>query len=185
MKKTLTVCTVLLTFLWSGASEAALITSSGDAALSGATVDGFSSYAAPSDPASVSDGIFTMTANGAAYVSVRDDFNGQYGIVGRSVVDYNAVGVEIDFASPMSAFGIHLGAADVGKTWAIEAFSPGGSSLGSGGVLVDAGKNANGFFMGWSDTSIGSVLLTPSAGEAPPGLKASRVQVLPTSAAPR
>jgi hypothetical protein len=164
MKKLITVCAVLLAFLWSGASEAALITSSGDAALSGATVDGFSSYAI-GDPASISDGTFTMTANGAAYVSVRDDFNGSYGIVGRSVVDYNKVGVEIAFASPMSAFGIHIGAADAGLDWTLEAFSPGGASLGSGAVTISASDNANGFFMGWSDASIGSVVLTPSAAD--------------------
>ena len=184
MKKTLTVCTVLLTFLWSGASEAALITSSGDAALSGATVDGFSSYAI-GDPASVSDGTFTMTANGVAYVSVRDDFNGSYGIVGRSVVDYNGVGVEIDFASPMSAFGIHLGAADVGKTWTLEAFSPGGASPADGvsrtePMLVSDQpiKNPLAFLPASTRTP-------PLPSEEPPGLKASMAQVLPTSAAPR
>ena len=56
MRKILTVCAVLLTFLWAGTSEAALITSSGDAALSGATVDGFSSYSvavADRNPASL------------------------------------------------------------------------------------------------------------------------------------
>lgn len=166
MKKIITMCAVLLTVLWSGSSEAALITSSGDAALTGATVDGFSSYAAPSDPASVTDGTFTMiNANGGAYISVRDTFNGSYGIVGRSVVDYLKNGIEVSFDSDMSAFGIHIGAGDVGVVWTLEAFNSGGSSLGSGGITVDASKNANGFFMGWSDTSIRKVVLTPSAAD--------------------
>ncbi len=106
-----------------------------------------------------------MTANAAAYVSVRDQFNGSYGIVGRSVVDYNGVGLNISFASPVSAFGIHLGAGDVGEDWIIEAFNPVGTSLGSDFITGTAANNASGFFIGWEDVSIGSVTLLPSVGD--------------------
>lgn len=152
---------ILFTVLWFSAGEAALLTSSIDPALSGATGDNFSSYAT-GDPFSVSDGTFTMTQNGGVALSVTDSFNGSYGIVGRSVVSYAGTGIEITFASAVSAFGIHIGAADVGVVWTLKAFSSVGASLGSGTVSVDLDDRDNGFFMGWSDVSIGSVVLTPS-----------------------
>jgi hypothetical protein len=161
MNKPITLYSVLLTLAWSSASGA-LIISSSDLALTGATVDNFSSYAT-GDPLSVSDGVFTMTQIGGVALSMTDTFNGSYGIVGRSVVAYSGKGINVNFASTVSAFGIHLGATDVGVVWTIEAFNPIGGSLGSGTVLVDSAKRTNGFFFGWSDVSIGSVVLTPSA----------------------
>lgn len=164
MKTLVSIYAGLFTILISSVNGA-IITSAGDPALSGATVDDFSSYAT-GDPASVSDGIFTMTeisSDPSPYLSVRDNFNGSYGIVGRSVVNYTKNPINITFEVPVSAFGIHIGAADVNFVWTLEAFDSLGASLGSGMVTVDSNKNANGFFLGWSDTSIGSVALTPSA----------------------
>lgn len=146
----------------SNIGHAGLITSPVDPAFSGATVDNFSSYAT-GDPLSVSDGIFTMTQNGGVALSVTDQFNGSYGIAGRSVVSYVGSGIEVNFANPVNAFGTHIGAADVGVIWTIEAFNSVGTSLGSGTVSVDLNARNNGFFLGWSDTSIASVILTPSA----------------------
>jgi len=167
MKTAITACAVLITALGFSTSEASLITSSGDAALLGATVDDFSSYAVDTNPASVSDGIFTMTTAtpSTTFLSVRDSFNGSYGIVGRSVVDYNGVGLNISFASPVSAFGIHLGAGDVDEDWILEAFNPAGTSLGSDFITGTVANNASGFFIGWKDVSIGSVTLLPSIGD--------------------
>lgn len=141
---------------------AALLTTSTDPALSGATVNDFSSYAI-GDPLSVSDGVFSLTENGGGPLSVRDTFNGQYGVVGRSVVSFAGPGIRISFNRIVSAFGVHLGAADVGVSWTIEVFNTVGTSIGSRTVNVTLQDRNNGFFIGWADANIGSVILTPSS----------------------
>jgi hypothetical protein len=153
---------ILLTVLWSSAVKAALITSPDDPYLFRATVDDFSSYAT-GDPLSISDGNFTMTQNGGIALNVTDNFDGLNGIVGRSVVSYVGSGIKVTFAIAVSAFGIHIGAADVGVVWTLEAFSSVGTLLGSGTVEADLNDRTNGFFMGWSDVNIGSVVLTQSS----------------------
>lgn len=156
----------MLALLCSSAGQAALITSPGDPALSGATVDDFSSYPI-GDPAFITDGVYTLTEIStpieSRYLSVRDSFNGQFGIVGRSVINYKGTPIEITFADAVNAFGVHIGAADVGVIWTIEAFNSVGTSLGSDTFSVDLNARNNGFFLGWSDPGIGSITLTPSA----------------------
>lgn len=170
MPKSIPGFALFLTLLWVNTSGASLIVTPSDPSLTDAIVDNFSSYAI-GDPLSVSDGFYTMTVRNFddfdpdLRLSVRDNFNGQYGIVGRSIVDYNGTGITITFDSAVSAFGIHVGAGDVGEGWTLEAFSPSGTSLGSGSITVTAANNSNGFFMGWADTSIGSAVFTPSASD--------------------
>lgn len=152
----------LLLILVSSANGA-IITSSTDPALSGATVEGFDSYALGNIVSLVTDD-FTLTEFESAGASLKiENRNGTFGITGLALTSYTGHGFKVDFASPVSAFGIHIGAADTGKTWTIEAFNPAGTSLGSDSVLITSAQNSNGFFIGWSDASIGSVDLTPSA----------------------
>jgi hypothetical protein len=153
---------LILALLFSSSLEATLITGSKDIALRGATVDDFSSYPA-GDPYSVSNGFFTMTQNGGVALNVTDNFNGSWGVLGRSVVSFAGTGIEITFAEAVGGFGIHLGAGTVGVTWTIEAFDMFDDSLGSDSVAVDSHARNNGFFIGWAGESIGSILLTPSA----------------------
>lgn len=159
INKTLPLIALILFF--SGASQATLITSSADAALSGATIDGFSSYTL-GNTTSVSDGIFTMTQNGGGDLEVTDAYSGAYGAIGRSVVSWGRTGIEISFANTMSAFGIHIGGSDANWSIEAEAFSSGGVSLGSATVT----HNVNGFFLGWADLNIGSVILSPTSSDA-------------------
>jgi hypothetical protein len=163
MKSHLVYYALILLFSCSKVSGA-IILSSGSPALFGATVDDFSSYPT-GDSLIVSDGIFSMTQNVNIALSVRVDFNGQFGIVGRSVASFSGVGVDITFAEAVSAFGIHLGAGTVGVTWTIEAFDMLDVSLGSDTVLVDSDKRDNGFFIGWEDESIGRVNFSPSSSD--------------------
>jgi hypothetical protein len=139
-------------------SQAGIITSAADPALTGAVVDGFSSYAVGS-PASVSDGFFTMTQNGGGALTVTDGFSGSYGAVGRSVVSWGGNGITINFAAPVTAMGIHIGGSDY--SWNVFAYD--GGLLGSGSVS----SQVFGFYLGWADvTGISSVSFSPSNTDA-------------------
>ena len=156
--KAIAICVAVL---WSTTSHAGVITSSADAALAGAIVDDFSGYAVGT-PTSVSDGLFTMTQNGGGTLTVTDGFNGAYGAVGRSVVSYSGAGITIDFATAVSAVGVHIGGSNY--NWSVDAlaFSSGGASLGSATVA----HSTSGFFLGWASANIGSIVLSPTSGDA-------------------
>lgn len=147
----------LLVLVLTSITNAAVITSSSDPNLAGATIDDFSSYS-EGIPPSVSDGIFTMTMNDGGLFWVTDSYNGSWGITGRGVLGR---AVTIDFAAPVSAFGIHIGAANVDWTIEAEAFDESGTSLGTSTLSYDV----NGFFIGWADSNIGTIVLTPGSSD--------------------
>lgn len=134
-------------------AQAGVVTTFADPALTGGTVDNFSSYAV-GNPTSVGTG-FTMTQNGGGTLQVTDGYSGSYGAVGRSVISWGCSGVTITFGQGISAFALLIGGADY--DWKVEAFDGLGSSLGSSTIV----HNVNGFVAGWSAANIKSAKLSP------------------------
>jgi hypothetical protein len=139
-------------------AQAGVVTTFADPALTGATVDNFSSYAIGT-PTSLGTG-YTLTQNGGGTLQVTDSYSGSYGAVGRSVITWSGAGVTFSFDQAVSAFAVLIGGADF--DWNVQVFDSLGVSLGSATVV----HNVNGFVAGWSAAGIKSAKFVPTSGDA-------------------
>lgn len=139
-------------------AQAGVVTSFADPALTGASVDNFSSYAVGT-PASLGNG-YTLTQNGGGTLEVTDGYNGYYGAVGRSVITWSGAGVTFNFDQAVSAFAVLIGGADY--DWKVEVFDGLGVSMGSSTIV----HNVNGFVAGWAGAGIKSAKFVPTSGDA-------------------
>lgn len=127
-------------------ASAAIITSSGDPALTGATVIDFEAIALGTYAALVvGDVTFTAQDN---HLRISADYAGSYNTIGRSLDNgtYAAEGfnaLRIDFASPTSAFGFNWGASDY--AWTLYAYDSGSTLLGTYALPITMASNAGEF----------------------------------------
>ncbi|RJG02217.1 PEP-CTERM sorting domain-containing protein [Noviherbaspirillum sedimenti] len=110
----------LLMFLLAGSANAALITSTADAALAGATIETFDS-AADGDYASLALPGVTIVGNGSP-MSIDSSYASSYGIGGKTLNNSSSSPLSFDlvFSNAVSAFGIWGGA--VNNSWVYTAY---------------------------------------------------------------
>ena len=149
---------VLLALASASTLGAQTITSSGDAALAGATVIDFQSAAPGMTFGPVVIGGVTFTPGAGQPVIIESDYAGQYNTSGQYLAtQYMTTSLRFDFAAPVSAFGFNFGASDV--VWTLSAYDTFGALLATTGTPVTGPSNA-GEFIGLGSTGAGIAYAT-------------------------
>ncbi|WP_164931907.1 PEP-CTERM sorting domain-containing protein [Janthinobacterium sp. 17J80-10] len=140
----------------SAASAAALISSSADPALNGATVLDFNAEATGSFTSRTFNSFVTFSGNQPLFV--ENTYSGSYGASGNYIASQSSDSpFTIAFANPVSAFGFSWGAAD--QPWTIDLFGVGGSLLGTLNIAAQSGQYV-GFIGGTDNAPIAYAVLT-------------------------
>lgn len=144
----------LIASLSIGAANAAIITSTGDSALIGATLETFDSVANGSYSSLALPGV-TVVGNGAA-MTVDSTWTSSYGIGGQTLHNQNANPTSFDliFSAPITAFGIWGGA--VNNPWIYSAYDSSNNLIES---ITTDGNCCGPTFFGIANAGISRVTL--------------------------
>lgn len=138
------------------ASAAALITSSADPALTGATVIDFNAEASGSFTSRTFDNFVTFSGNQPLYLD--SSYSGSYGASGQHLSSQSSDSpFTISFANPVAAFGFSWGAAD--QPWTLALYGVGGSLLGTLNIAAQTSPFV-GFIGGTDNAPISYAVLT-------------------------
>ncbi|MEN6352856.1 MAG: hypothetical protein ABFD02_05315 [Bacteroidales bacterium] len=158
------VALALLCVIPINSALAAIITSAGDAALTGATVIDFSGHP-KGTYASIAIGGVTFVANNN-HLWIDNTYEASYGQVGNYLDNgtYNSNGfngLTIQFSNPTSAFGFQWDMAETWANWTLSAYNASNVLLGSY-VLPNTDGSSTGAFVGLAFSDISYATLVNS-----------------------
>ncbi len=157
MKAKIFVVMFLAVFLVTGSASAYLITSSGDAAISGLGVIDFESQTAGTYT-TLTIGNVTFTGTNGTF-DITNAYNGSYNSVGQSNQNTwtGTDAYRIDFATSVNAFGFNFGASD--DEWLLNAYYSANNLLESH-ILPETYASNAGEYYGIASTGISYATLT-------------------------
>ncbi len=157
-------CAALLFCTSIPATAQSFISSSSDAALTGATVENFNATT-PGSYTNLNTGIVTLSGNDTLFI--ENTFTNGYNATGNYLANQNSgfTVLTLDFSSTVSAFGFNWGASN--ESWVLAAFDVNNVLLGSYSVPESQFSNAGDFYGIAANGISRGVLTQTSFGDGP------------------